>query len=187
MQIEIIAVVTETKKNARGGIYNEAVITFKNKTFQDKIETKKLLDFASKEVYPILSQAKFGEVYDIIKTKDEQGFWQWVGINSIGDSNAKQFAPQPEGNPVNNKAPSVTPKSTYETAEERAARQVMIVRQSSLANAVSLLAANGGKKNTVEEVIAVAKQFENYVLDKNQVSDKNTNSFSDIPEDDIPF
>lgn len=184
MQIEIIAVVTETKKNARGGIYNEAVITFKNKTFQDKIETKKLLDFASKEVYPILSQAKFGEVYDIIKTKDEQGFWQWVGINY---SNAKQFAPQPEGNPVNNKAPSVTPKSTYETAEERAARQVMIVRQSSLANAVSLLAANGGKKNTVEEVIAVAKLFENYVLDKNQVSDKNTNSFSDILEDDISF
>lgn len=185
MQIEIIAVVTEAKKNSRGGIYNEAVITYKNKSFQDKIETKKILDFAAKEVYPTLSQAKFGEVFDIVRTKDEQGYWQWTGIGPGNDSN--QFKAQPEGNPMNNKTPSVTPKSTYETAEERTARQVMIVRQSSLANAVSLLAANGGKKNTVEEVIAVAKQFENYVLDKTPTPDKNTNSFSDIPEDEIPF
>lgn len=178
MQIEIIAVVTEAKKNSRGGIYNEAVITFKNKSFQDKIETKKLLDFASKDVYSTISQAKFGEVYEIIRTKDEQGYWQWTGIGGT-----EQVIPaQPQGNPMT-KAPAVTPKSTYETAEERAVRQVMIVRQSSIANAIALLAANGGKKNTTDEVIVIAKQFEDYVLGKETIG----NPFTDIVEDDIPL
>lgn len=178
MQIEIIAVVTEAKKNSRGGIYNEAVITFKNKSFQDKIETKKLLDFASKDVYSTISQAKFGEVYEIIRTKDEQGYWQWTGIGGT-----EQVIPaQPQGNPMT-KTAAVTPKSTYETAEERAVRQVMIVRQSSIANAIALLAANGGKKNTTDEVIVIAKQFEDYVLGKETIE----NPFTDIVEDDLPL
>lgn len=182
MQIEIIAVVTEAKKNSRGGIYNEAVITFKNKSFQDKIETKKLLDFASKDVYSTISQAKFGDIYEIIRTKDEQGYWQWTGI---GGAEPTIPAPQPQGNPMT-KTPAVTPKSTYETAEERAVRQVMIVRQSSIANAIALLAANGGKKNTTDEVIVIAKQFEAYVLgtDKSPVIE---NPFINMAEDDIPL
>lgn len=185
MQIEIIAVVTEAKKNSRGGIYNEAVVTFKNKSFQDKIETKKLIDFAAKEVYPTISQAKFGEVYDILRTKDEQGYWQWTGI---AGADAVVPQPQPQGNPMTptKATPTPTPRSTYETPEERAARQVMIVRQSSIANAIALLAANGGKKNTTDEVVAIAKQFEAYVLGTEKPLETG-NPFQAFPEDDVPI
>lgn len=176
MLIEIIAVTTEAKKNSRGGIYNEAIITFKNKSFQDKIETKKLVDFAAKEVYSTLSQANFGDIFDIIRNKDDQGYWQWVGINN--SNTPTQDTPM---NVTKQTPATPTPKSTYETAEERAARQVMIVRQSSIASAIALLASNGGKKNTPEEVIAIAKQFETYVFNKEPVS------FNNFPEDDIPL
>jgi hypothetical protein len=59
------------------------------------------------------------------------------------------------------------PVSNYETKEERAARQVMIVRQSSLSNAVSTLSV-GAKHLTPSEVVAVAKEYERYVLGLNE-------------------
>ena len=59
--------------------------------------------------------------------------------------------------------PSTSPKSTYETPEERAKRQVLIVRQSSLSSAIELLKTDK-KSPTVPEVLQVAKQFEAYVF-----------------------
>ena len=64
-----------------------------------------------------------------------------------------------------------------ETKEERAARQVYIIRQSSLSTAVELL----GQGKSVDEVIKVAKQFETYVFDKSS----SVNAINNI-EDDIP-
>jgi hypothetical protein len=61
--------------------------------------------------------------------------------------------------------PQPTPRSTYETHEERARRQVYIIRQSSLSTAVAYLTLTGKTKSTPEEVIKVADQFANYVLD----------------------
>ena len=52
--------------------------------------------------------------------------------------------------------------SNYETAEERARRQVYIIRQSSLGTAVELL----GSGASVADVINTAKQFEAYVFSK---------------------
>jgi hypothetical protein len=55
---------------------------------------------------------------------------------------------------------------SWETPEERALKQVYIVRQSSIANAIALLAVEGpGITPDVEWVIATAKTFENYVFD----------------------
>jgi hypothetical protein len=71
---------------------------------------------------------------------------------------------------------NASPKSNYETADERAARQVMIVRQSSISNAVALLKTEKHTPTT-EEVLAVAKQFENFVLGKSN------DPFADLDED----
>jgi len=58
-------------------------------------------------------------------------------------------------------------RSNYETPEERAARQVMIVRQSSISSAVALLAQDRSEYAPgVDDVLGIAKQFEAYVLGK---------------------
>ncbi len=179
--IEIINVAVTTVPTAKGS-YNIADVTYKNKTFQDKVEAKKVMSFTFKQVYDVLSKATFGQTYYIDRVKNEKGFWDWTKASTTNETTEDvPMAAQPVANAV--KAPSVSPKSTYETPEERAAKQVMIVRQSSISNAVAMLAANGGKKNTTEEVLNVAKEFEAYVMGTEK---KNPEDFSDLQED-VPF
>ena len=182
--IEIINVAISTVPTAKGS-YNIAEVTYKNKTFQDKVEAKKVMSFINKQVYETLSKATFGQVYYIDRTKNDKGYWDWTNASTTNEQQEQvpMVAPA-SNNPV--KTPSVSPKSTYETSEERAARQVMIVRQSSISSAVALLAANGGKKNTAEEVLNIAKEFEAFVMGKHPEVVNNPESFADMP-DDVPF
>lgn len=179
--INIISVTKETKPTAKGS-YDQLEIIYKNLTFQDKVEKKLIMSFMFKEVFNILSKATFGQTYYIDRVKNDKGFWDWTKASTTNETTEDvPMAAQPVANAV--KAPSVSPKSTYETSEERAARQVMIVRQSSISSAVAMLAANGGKKNTPEEVLAIAKEFEAYVMG---IEKKNPEDFSDL-EEDVPF
>ena len=76
-----------------------------------------------------------------------------------------------------------TPRSTYETPEERAKKQVYIVRQSSIANAIQFYALVNVEDvtNSVENILATAKQFEHYVFSTDPVQE-----LIDM-EDDIPL
>ena len=86
--------------------------------------------------------------------------------------------------------PTTTSNSTYATKEERAQTQKYIVRQSSITAALKLLELQG--KKTVDQfaVIALAEQFESWVMGESfQVvidEDKTPSSFDDMG-DDIPF
>lgn len=179
MIIEFISGVNNAKQNARGGVYNEFLVTYKNKSFQDKIETKKLLDFAAKDVYNVLQNASFGNVFEIQREKDASGYWQWTGIVTDTESTGA-FTPQPQGNPMKPATTSTpTPKSTYETPEERAARQLIIVRQSSISNAIAALKTDKIQLNA-DDIIALAIKFENFVMGKEV-------GFNNFEEDDIPL
>ena len=187
--INIISVTKETKPTAKGS-YDQLEIIYKNLTFQDKVEKKLIMSFMFKEVFGALSKAQFGQTFYIDRVKNDKGFWDWTKASTTNEEqeqNSQEFGErQPMVAPASNnpvKTPTASPKSTYETSEERAARQVMIVRQSSISSAVALLAANGGKKNTAEEVLNIAKEFEAYVMGK--VIDKpvNPESFADMEED----
>ena len=74
---------------------------------------------------------------------------------------------------------NATPKSTYQTAEERAQTQIYIVRQSSLSNSISYFKLLEKEQLNVEDVIMVAKQFEAYVFE-NQDDNDIYNMESDI-------
>lgn len=65
----------------------------------------------------------------------------------------------------NGSTANVSPKSTYETPEERAKKQVYIVRQSSIAQALTYMQLVKGKEVSVGDVLAVASQFEAHVFD----------------------
>jgi hypothetical protein len=88
-----------------------------------------------------------------------RGYWDWV---SIGGDNAVS-----ETKPASAASGTRVTGSNYETKEERAQRQILIVRQSSLSSAVELL----GPGKSVDDVINVAKQFEAYVFGDTEASD----------------
>lgn len=177
--IEIINVADSTVPTARGS-YQRLEVTYKNKSYQDKVESKPLIEPYAKKAYAALKSATFGEQFFVKREKNEKGFWDWIDASKENDNEETETMVQPTQTPI--AKANVSPKSTYETSEERAARQVMIVRQSSISSAVALLAANGGKKNSSEEVLAIAKDFEAYVFGK----ETSTNPFSEM-EDDVPL
>lgn len=153
MQITILNVTKEHKPNNKGGYYI-ADVAYKDD--QGKVSGKKIMSFTVPAVYNALVEAVPGDVFDVVTEKDDKGYWQWKSV-SKGQSGT--------GAKASGGAPS--PKSTYETPEERAKKQIYIIRQSSIASAVAF-SGNSKALKTPEEVIAVAKQFEDYVLDNNE-------------------
>lgn len=160
--IEVIANPVSTVPTAKGS-YQVIDLAYKNKSFQDKLEGKKVMSFTNKDVFAALQKAQFGDIFEISRVKNDKGFWDWTAVNSGGvgmDVSASvPTTSAPTASPVKG---TVTPKSNYETAEERAARQVLIVRQSSVSSAVEFAVAN--KVKDPQEVIKIAQAFEAYVF-----------------------
>ena len=119
--------------------------------------------------------AKNGRTYQSIEVmyKNNADSVQDVRISEDASTQAKQSA-----------APTRVTGSNYETKEERADRQVLIVRQSSLSNAVGTLAIAGGKA-TANDVISLAKLYEGYVL--GGPSEQPSNSDIHELEEDLSF
>jgi hypothetical protein len=160
---------THAAKNGRN--YQSIEVTYKAENGQ--VANKKLMSFSNPSVFNHIKGLSKGATLNVTTTKDANGYWQWTGIggdNEVADTT--QSKPASGGGRVTG--------SNYETKEERAARQVYIIRQSSISSAVEFL----GSGKTVDEVLAVAKQFETYVFAKDANPTKEVN-FDDL-EDDIP-
>lgn len=183
MQIEIINVSQSTKPTAKGS-YQQLDIAYKNLDFQGKVEAKKVMSFTNKDVFGTLSKATLGQVYDIDQVKVGE-YWQWTKAELVGAGNTTNSGSQQN----TTKASSTpSPKSTYETPEERALRQRMIVKQSSITSAISTLSVNIGKdKLAVEEVLKTAERYFNYVMDKTDSKLMSDNFDISDMDDDIPL
>lgn len=172
MQIQIISTSIETKPTARGS-YQQLEVVYKNLTFQGKVESKKLMSFgAGASAFKALSEGSNGGVFDITVVKNDKGYNDWTAATM-----AVPGATTPTA--VSAGKPNPTPKSTYETPEERAQRQILIVRQSSIGSAVSLLTAGAKSPPKTSDVIATAKELEAYVFG---VADTGPTGFDDIPD-----
>jgi hypothetical protein len=168
MQITVIDVTENTKKSESGRTFQQLEVAYKNEQGQPQL--KKLISFSNPNVYKAAKEWVKGDVVNVTTVKNEKtGYWDWVGLEGEGAVATSKPTSTPTGARVTG--------SNYETKEERAARQVYIIRQSSLSTAVELL----GQGKSVEEVINVAKQFENYVFAK----DKGVDAINEL-EDDIP-
>lgn len=157
----------EPKKVGKG---KNKILTITYKSDEGKIEAKKLYDWATKtEVWEAVKGAVKGSFLNVEKEKNDKGFWDWMAVH-------RQDAMPPAS--VGSTARPVPTKPTYETPEERATKQVMIVRQSSISSAIAYWAQNPSKAHLSDpsQVIAVAKLFESHVMG---------NSIYDL-ENDIP-
>lgn len=172
IQIQFINANVEDK-----GKYKQAEIAFKDLA-KGQVSSKKLMSFTNPVVYKTLVDAKNGEIYTIDMEKNEKGYWDWIKAVTSTSVDTSNAVPPSKAN--------VAPKSTYETPEERAKKQVYIVRQSSISAAIDTLKTD--KKNpTVAEVINVAKQYEDYVFGL----DTGITPLADLPtvdtDEDIPM
>lgn len=153
--------------------YGKAAVKF-NRDGRDG--TQYLVSFKNPDVFKKV-QEMVGQTVEVESKKDGD-FWQWVSINAASGapSGASSSAPSAGTTRVSG--------SNYETKEERAARQVLIVKQSSLSNAVAVLSVGAKAAPKKDEVLALAQEFLDWVLDVKAPS-KGSN-ISDM-DDDIPF
>lgn len=167
MQISVLNVSIETKPTKTGKSYQQAEVAYKNLTFQGKVESKKLMSFgAQADAFKTMSNAQPGQVFNITVIKNDAGYNDWTKAESSAEG-APDTSPKPASayaRPAATSAATAPVRSSYETPEERAQRQVLIVRQSSLSTAADVLTTGAKTPPKSEEVISLAKEFEKYVF-----------------------
>lgn len=138
-------------KSQKGEMYDAWKLIYTNNNGETKDITKhrKSLDFGG--LREKLESLSAGDVFNATLEKNDKGFLEVKDI-SKGEAEAMPTAPKTN-----------TTKSPYETPAERAARQVLIVRQSSLANAIAYYELLKAKPEP-GQVIAVAKDFADWVF-----------------------
>ena len=151
MSYKITVLKSEVTKAPKG--YSVAEIAYK--TADGNTKGMKVLDFVQKDVFAVVKEAKPGDILDAEFEKNPKGFWVLKSLIATGhkeDTSSVQTA-----------TPSTPAKGNWETSEERAAKQIMIVRQSSLSNAIATFTGNESEFAS-QDVIELAKVYEAYVL-----------------------
>lgn len=168
MKLSIITVNTTTKTTANGKPYQVAEVVYKNLE-SNKVENKNITSYS--KVFKGVSEAAAGQVFLVKSEKDDKGYWQWVSFD-------RQM-----GEAAEVKTSAAVPAKTggnWETSEERAKKQVYIVKQSSLSNAIALLSVGAKTPPNVDQVLLVAQQFTDWVF-----ADKAAVDLFDQPNDDV--
>jgi hypothetical protein len=124
-----------------------------------KDEVRKIMSFggSAKAFNKLVELKEFPKEVNVTMEKNAKGFWEWKDVET---STGVAAVAKPG---VNNGGKVLG--SNYETPSERARRQVYIIRQSSISSAIEYLSSQAKAKYSVEEILEVAKTFENYVMD----------------------
>jgi hypothetical protein len=167
--IKVIKVAVENK-----GKYQQAKVSYEE-VGSGKVTAKTLLSFVHPEVFKLVTKANQDDVFSVSLEKDDKGYWQWT--NATAGEAVQVAAPTKTGTTAVS-----SPRSTYETPEERAQRQVYIIRQSSLANAIQTLAIGSKTQPKQQDIVDLAKFYENYVFGKDAMT-AITSMANDLPEE----
>lgn len=171
--IEVLSVSRETKPTQKGGSYIQLDVAFKNLT-SGKTEGKKIMSFVKPDkAYKALNEATTGSRFTVTSEKPEgEQYWQWTDVVAV--------APGSQSVAASKAIPA--PKSTYETSEERAKKQVYIVKQSSISNAIAMLSVGAKSPPSVQSVVDTAQRLTDWVF-ASQVPANNDIPLLDMPED----
>lgn len=137
-------------------------------------QTFKLVSFSNPAGFKLIKDAKKGDEFDVEVTK-KGNYNQWTSVSVAGSSPA----PTAAGSSTVSK-PSNFGKD-FETKEERAARQVLIVKQSSLSAAIATLSPGAKTALNPDDVVQIAEKYTAWVFE-NKAEDIFKEEFpSDIP------
>jgi hypothetical protein len=129
---------------------------------------RQMIEFNSGAAFQKLADSEIGSTWEVsTKPAKDPQYTDWVDATPIA-AEEQEEAPKGPGKAVKAKVAGVAApfKSTYETPEERARKQVYIVRQSSIANAIAYYKDNNA--GTVANILALSKEFEAYVFGTDQ-------------------
>lgn len=153
MKLSIISVSTTSKSSKAGKPYQNAEVVYKNLE-SGKVENKNITQYST--IFKAVADAQAGQVFDVKSEKNDGGYWEWVSF--VRDTNPGAAVASAAATPVAAKG------GTWETPEERAKKQVYIVKQSSISAAVSMLSIGAKTPLSVDQVVAVAQQLTDYVF-----------------------
>lgn len=149
MQFKISEVTVETI-NKGNRPYSIANVVY---TFNGQARSHKVLSFSNPQVFDIVKGLSPGTLVEVDVTKNAQGYNQWAKVEIAGELPVtKAAAPA---------ATNVQVKSNYETADERAKKQLMIVRQSSISNAIARAAQLENPAGV--DIISLARDYVDFV------------------------
>lgn len=161
----IMHVGSPTEETARGGrTYMTLDVVFKDD--QGQVRTKALRSFANPGLFKEVQKFKEGDTFYVETNKDEKGYWQWSKISSepMQDNSPAPAAAGGGGGGASKAQYS----RDFETAQERGRKQVIIVRQSSISNAIDYCKAQydttGEGELDTSTVLEIAEKFEGWVM-----------------------
>lgn len=155
-----------TIEKKTGGTYQGVLFSYrdsKDNKLQEKAFHSNAMKF-NKDLKAGFESLNAGDAF-VVEAIKEGEYWNWKSIKKA-DANA------PVASAPANKPAASNGGGNWATAEERAQTQVYIVRQSSLTNALKLLEIQGNKKATTADVIALAAEFEAFVMGKEVAAKK---------------
>lgn len=162
---------TITKQN--GGTYQGARLSFRdgNGKLVEQNFTSQTLKY-NPSIATALGNLNPGDEFIMEKLKEGE-FWNVKSIKLSSSQSVQDAAPS------NGKSQQATAKpvgsSSYASAEERALVQIYIVRQSNITAAINTLSV-GSKGIKPEDVLTLAKKYENYVFGKGADLDSEDNT-----------
>ena len=152
-KIKIVEVNIEEVRQGKNK-YDKAAVVY---SFNGQNRTQNIMSFSNPAIFAKVRSMKAGEEYNVEVTKNDKGYNQWAAIDAVSTQTADPGM----------KTPARTSVSTYETAQERAIKQLYIVRQSSISSALEYL------KNTqpsgeygVSDVLDVAQSYVDFVFNQ---------------------
>jgi len=147
-----IKVINVEVQKVPGKNYSKCNVAYKEDN--GKVNAKNLMSFVAPDVYNFFAESQFdAESWYTVEMEKEGDYWTWKAVHRQDE------APKTE---MTAAKPAPT-KPTYETPDERALRQRMIVAQSSLSSAVELCKDHGKQPETAS-VLEVADEFYNWVM-----------------------
>ena len=180
MNITIVASDKKSATSAAGKSYQLFEVAYRNNSFQDKLESTKINQYSG--VFSKVAGMKPGEAYIITKEKNDGGFWQRTDVVALPPGEG--FTKQDTAAPSRAATASTPVRSTYETPEERAKKQVYIVKQSSISAALETLKHNNPKATfKPDDVINIAQYYTDWVFGAEvvQPAESLTNMDDDVP------
>lgn len=162
MRIKVIHVDVETVDNGKGRPYEKAEVLYES---NGRKSSKNLMSFSNPSVFKVLKTCDKGTEFDVESIKDDKGYYQWTSVKpAVG-------AASTGGTSVAADKPTTT-RSNFETPEERERRQRLIVRQSSLTNAIAILSPGAKAALDQNAVKGLAQDLVDWVFQETDVFDQ---------------
>lgn len=164
MQVQIVNVDIEVGKPGPKG-WSKAIVDY---MVNGQNRKQNIMSFTNPQVYKDVTSGKFtGETVEVNITKNAKGYDEWAAISLAGTGASASVA-----SASSQTSPAATTRvtgSNYETPVERARRQVLIVRQSSLTAALTYLKEAGRFDTATEQDVKnLAQEFTDWVFDEGE-------------------